>query len=110
MFARSKKKISGGKIFLFVLLGIYIIGCFGVLFGGMFASIADVFAQMGMSWLYFGLMGVLVFALCFVGSVFITQNQLYEAKDNDLLLSMPIPVKTYFSFQIVIHRHIELRV
>ena len=93
MFARSKKKISGGKIFLFVLLGIYIIGCFGVLFGGMFASIADVFAQMGMSWLYFGLMGVLVCALCFVGSVFITQNQLYEAKDNDLLLSMPIPVK-----------------
>lgn len=93
MFARSKKKISGGKIFLFALLGIYIIGCFGILFGGMFASIVDVFAQLGMAWLYFGLMGVMVFALCFVGSVFITQNQLYEAKDNDLLLSMPIPVK-----------------
>ena len=76
MFARSKKKISGGKIFLFVLLGIYIIGCFGVLFGGMFASIADVFAQMGMSWLYFGLMGVLVFALCFVGSVYHAESTL----------------------------------
>ncbi|WP_419024174.1 hypothetical protein [Emergencia sp.] len=93
MFARSKKKISGGKIFLFALLGIYIIGCFGILFGGMFASVRDVFAQLGMPWLYFGLMGLMVFALCFVGSVFITQNQLYEAKDNDLLLSMPIPVK-----------------
>lgn len=101
MFARSKKKISGGKIILFVILGIYIIGCFGVLFGGMFASVCDVFAQLGMSWLYFGLMGVLVFALCFVGSVFITQNQLYEAKDNDLLLSMPIPVKYILASRLI---------
>ena len=27
-----------------------------------------------------------------VGSVFITYSTLYQAKDNDLLLSMPIPV------------------
>mgnify|MGYP000092079092 CR=1 FL=1 len=93
MFARGKKRASGKKILLFALLGIYIVGCFGILFGGMFASICDVFVQLGMPWLYFGLMGIMVFALCFVGSVFITQNQLYEAKDNDLLLSMPIPVK-----------------
>lgn len=93
MFSKSKKKASGGKIILFVILGIYILGCFGVLFGGMFSSICDAFAQLGMSWLYFGFMGIMVFVLCFVGSVFVTQNQLYEANDNDLLLSMPIPVK-----------------
>ena len=29
--------------------------------------------------------------LCFVGSVFFTQSTLYDAKDNELLLSMPIP-------------------
>ncbi len=93
MFSREKKKAGKGRLILFALLGVYLLVCFGVMFGGIFFSICDVFADMGLSWLYFGFMGILVFVLCFVGSVFITQNQLYEAKDNDLLLSMPIPVK-----------------
>ena len=38
--------------------------------------------------------GLMIFVLCFVGSVFVTQQCFFEAKDNDLLLSMPVPVKS----------------
>jgi ABC-2 type transport system permease protein len=31
------------------------------------------------------------FAMMFIGSIFAAKAQLYEAKDNELLLSMPIP-------------------
>ena len=47
-----------------------------------------------MGWLYFALMGLLAVFLGAFGSVFNTYASLYLAKDNDLLLSMPIPVRT----------------
>ena len=91
--ARGKKGNSTGKIILFTLLMIYCLGAFGFLFINMFSSFYDGFAPLGMEWLYFGFMGLMIFALCFIGSVFVTQQQLFEAKDNDLLLSMPVPVR-----------------
>ena len=45
----------------------------------------------GMDWLYFALMGMLSILFGTFGSVFNTYAGLYKAKDNDLLISMPIP-------------------
>lgn len=90
---RSKKKAGPGKIALFVVLVAYIIVVFGGLFINLFSSMYDAFTAIGLEWLYFGFIGLMVFILCFVGSVFVTQQQLFEAKDNDLLLSMPVPVR-----------------
>jgi len=47
-----------------------------------------------MSWLYFLLMGGISVVLGAFGSVFNTYSGLYLAKDNDLLLSLPIPART----------------
>ena len=85
------KKKSAGKAVLVGILFIYIIGCFLVMFGGMFFVIAEPLAAMGLSWFYFALAGIVAAALCFIGSVFMAQQQLFNAKDNELLLSMPIP-------------------
>ena len=46
-----------------------------------------------MDWLYFLLMGLIAVFLGTFGSVFSTYSSLYLSKDNDLLLSMPIPVR-----------------
>ena len=46
-----------------------------------------------MGWLYFAIMGLMAILLGAFGSVFNTYSGLYLAKDNDLLLSMPIPVR-----------------
>ncbi|MEF9922045.1 MAG: hypothetical protein RR769_03945 [Anaerovoracaceae bacterium] len=102
MFTGSKKKKKSlGKTILFAILAIYIVGCFGVLFGGLFFSIAEPFGMLGMDWLYFGFMGVMVFLLCFVGSVFVTQNQLFDAKDNDLIMSMAVPPSSILASRLV---------
>lgn len=42
-------------------------------------------------WLYFALMGMIATAVGTFSSVFMTYSTLYEAKDNELLFSMPIP-------------------
>ena len=67
----------------------------GVL-GGMFAMLAKILCAplhaAGLGWLYFAMMGLIAVLLGAFGSVFTTYSTLYLAKDNDLLLSLPIPV------------------
>lgn len=48
---------------------------------------------MGYGWLYFDLMGGIALILGVAGSAFSTFSGLYLGKDNDQLLSLPIPVK-----------------
>ena len=51
-------------------------------------------AAAGLDWLYFALMGGIAMLLGAFGSIFNTYAGLYLAKDNDLLLSLPIPVRS----------------
>lgn len=87
----GKRKKSAGKGVLVAILFIYILGCFFFMFGGMFYALAEPLSMLGLGWFYFALTGIIAAALCFIGSVFMAQQQLFNAKDNELLLSMPIP-------------------
>ncbi len=72
-------------------LVIYIIGAMFLSFSMLFVTLCKPLINMGLEWLYFGLAGIVATALSFIGSVFMAQTQLYDARDNNLLLSMPIP-------------------
>ena len=84
-------KGSKGKMIVYALLMLYALGVFCWLFGQIFALLAPPLYNAGCGWLYFVYVFIVAFALMFVFSVFAAKNRLYEAKDNDLLLSMPIP-------------------
>ncbi|MGM9974111.1 MAG: hypothetical protein ACI33K_08730 [Clostridiaceae bacterium] len=95
LFRGSRKGKKHGPLFklglgLFV---IYIIGSLLFSSAMLFASLCKPLVDVGLAWLYFALAGLGAVALSFIGSVFMAQTQLYDAKDNDLLLSMPIPPK-----------------
>lgn len=91
--AKKNKRRSG--LSTFMLIGMYALLMAGVL-GGMFwflaDSICEPLAAAGAGWLYFLLLGMIAVALGAFGSVFNTYSSLYQARDNDLLLSLPIPV------------------
>ncbi len=89
--ARSKKKQSAGKIIGFTFLMIYALGALMFLFFHLFDTIAGPFRMLGLDWFYFTMMWLIAFALMFIGSVFTAKAQLFEAKDNERLLAMPIP-------------------
>lgn len=86
--ARSKAAVAA-YIVLFVVI---MLGVMGGMFTLLALSMSAPMAAAGMDWLYFALMGLLAILLGSFGSVFNTYSGLYLAKDNDLLLSMPIPV------------------
>ncbi|MDR1131738.1 MAG: hypothetical protein LBL15_04905, partial [Oscillospiraceae bacterium] len=89
--ANRTKKASPLKMIGLALLVLYACFAFIMMFGLYFSQLAKPLFEMGIAWLYFALFAMAASALMFTGSVFIVKSQLYEAKDNDLLLAMPIP-------------------
>lgn len=77
-----------GYTFCYLLL----FGFLGVIFGMAANAMCEPLLLNEMGWLYWCLMGMIAIFLGVFGSVFNTYSSLYQAKDNDLLLSMPIPV------------------
>lgn len=90
---RRQAKGGAGRTIGMALLFLYVIVCFFIMFGSMFSSICMPLHELGLGWLYFAIAGLMAFMLTFIGNVFATQTQLFDAKDNELLLSMPIAPK-----------------
>lgn len=72
-------------VLLLVFIGVALFGLVGLALGGLLHEV-------GLDWLYFAIFGTIGIAFGAFGSVFNTFASLYQAKDNDLLLSLPIPV------------------
>ena len=88
----NKARSLSSKILLIVLFVFLMV----VVLGGMFFSMAmsmRSIIKVGYGWFYYMVMGLVALFLGVFGSVFNTYSTLYLAKDNDLLLSMPIPIK-----------------
>lgn len=88
--ARSRASTLG----YFAVFAVLMVGVLGGMFTYLAHSLCAPFAAAGMEWLYFTIMAMVAIVLGAFGSVFNTYSSLYLAKDNDLLLSMPIPVRT----------------
>lgn len=85
----NKPRSKGAVIGFFAFFGFAMLMLFGI-----FYSVAGMFSVLltgGLKWLYYAMMGVISIALGVFGSVFNTYASLYLPKDNELLLSMPIP-------------------
>ncbi len=87
---RSKPAIAGWIVFFILIM----VGLLGGAFTALSRTLCGGLTQVGMGWMYFLLMGGIAIILGAFGSVFNTYAGLYLSKDNDLLLSLPIPVRT----------------
>lgn len=89
---KNKKRSTASTILFLGLYLVILVGILGGMFGFLSVSLCKPFAQLHMSWLYFLIMSMIAIALGAFGSIFNTYTGLYLSKDNDLLLSLPIPV------------------
>ncbi|MBQ3897215.1 MAG: hypothetical protein II742_01795 [Clostridia bacterium] len=99
---KTGKKQSPGKIILFVSL--WLLVAFSLFMAGMGISslFGKTFFMIGLDWFYFIMMGLVTMFMGLIGSVFLTFSMLYKAKDNDLLLSMPINTNTILAVKVFI--------
>ena len=89
---RTRKSTLITKI-AFALLLVYAGVAFAFIFIEMFSSSAAALANQGLGWLYFSFYGLMAFSVMFISSIFTAKSQLFEAKDTDLMLSLPIKSK-----------------
>ena len=90
---RSKSgKASAKKGIAVAVITLLLFGYLGAMFGFMANSLAPLLS-VGLDWLFFLIFTGVALFLGVFGSVFNTFSSLYQAKDNDLLLSMPIPTR-----------------
>ena len=87
----KKKKAAGvGKIALLLGGGLLLLallaGFFGLILSPMYPSMAEA----GLKWLFFAIGGIMTLLISFMFTMFYAQGAIYEARDNELLLSMPI--------------------
>ncbi len=100
---KRNKKTGKGTLIFYAVIYLYLIVIICGMMGTLFHSLAGPYHMLGLDWLYFAMAALMGLGFGVFGSVFSTQSQLYDAKDNDLMLSMPIP-----SGRILISRMIPL--
>ena len=95
---RSGKRRSPLATVAFAALMLYAFGAVVMLFWFMTETLCAPLVRSGLSWVYFAFMGTIATGFSCVGSVFAAKSKLFEAKDNELLLSMPLrPWEILFS-------------
>ena len=97
IFQLRRKKNNVKKVVLIIVLAFALLS-FMVSFGSLFYVLLDPTFDAEIGWFYFSLQAVMSFVLSVFGTIFSAQT-LFLAKDNELLMSMPIK-----PYQILISR------
>ncbi len=90
-YGKDGKRRPMANMLGFAALLLIGLASFCFLFYETFAMLCAPLVAQGLGWAYFALAGTMATALGVVGGIFSAKTKLYEAKDNDLLFSMPIP-------------------
>lgn len=85
----KRKTARNPKGILILLAVLYLMMMFA--FYGLSVLLGSSIFPLQMDWLYFTVMSILAFIVGIFGSVLSTAGALFRSKDNELLLSMPIP-------------------
>ena len=88
---KSGKLRSAQGIMAYSILYLLLFGILGFVFYAAADMLCQPLTDGGMGWLYWCLIGLIALFFGVFGSVFNTYASLYQAKDNDFLLSLPVP-------------------
>lgn len=94
LFGIGRKKIKTSKLILYALLMLICLGSCMFLFGSYFYSLAPLLHGVGLDWGYFALLCLSSLVITFVFGVFLVYQELYHAKDNELLMALPLKQST----------------
>ena len=86
----GKARSKGGTVGFFMFFAMIML-FLGLIFFFIAAMLGAPIISAGLSWFYFSVMGIVAVIFGAFGSIFSTYSMLYKAKDNEFLLSLPIP-------------------
>ena len=87
---RKQGKRKPAIIMLYLLLFVYAFGMLGFILFQLADAICPTYHKMGLDWLYFSVTSILAVGAGIFGSIFTIYSSVYQSKDNEQLISMPI--------------------
>lgn len=106
MFSKGKggavSKASTAKKIFVISLAVILIAFFVASVVIMELGIAAILVPLGAGWLYYAVIMLATFTVGFVLSIFETKSELFECRDNELLLSMPIKASDILASRIIV--------
>ncbi|MDO5116945.1 MAG: hypothetical protein Q4D34_00425 [Eggerthellaceae bacterium] len=90
---KNQMRSKGSIIAWFAFFAIIIFGVFGSMFVSLAVTLCEPLVSANAGWLYFAITASTAILVGVFGTVATGYTALFLAKDNDLLLSLPIPVK-----------------
>ena len=87
---KTGKRRSKGGIIGFAFLYVFLFLACAAAFAGIAALFGEAFIPAGLSWLFFSMTGMISLFISSLVNMFMASSELYRAKDNELLLSMPV--------------------
>ncbi len=97
----NTRRSTLSTVMFIIMYAILMVGVLGGMFTFLSITLCSSLHMLELDWLYFALMSMIGIVLGAFGSVFNTYSGLYLAKDNDLLLSMPIPVRSIMTSRLL---------
>lgn len=94
----SKKKRGLGTMIILYIISFLAIAFIAFM---LFFSLALVMGESSAPWVFFSFAGILTFLLTFIGSIYTTQSQIFDAKDNEFLFAMPIRAKDIIASRVL---------
>ena len=88
------RSISKKKLVLILLLVVYIFSSMFMMFSDFFKNIYETFSKINLTSYYLVIIFTLSSIFSFFFTIFSSKNALFENKDNDLLFSLPVKLKT----------------
>ena len=87
---KGKKRNPLAVVVLFALIAYALIGSC-VMIWWLCDMLCAPLVESGLGWVYFAFVSIFATGLACLGSVFAAKSKLFEAKDNETLLAMPLP-------------------
>lgn len=88
--AKKGKRRSKGSLIMYALLMVYAVVAMGWMFYLLADTLCEPLVNGGLGWLFFAIVGMMAIVAGVFGSIFTAYSGLYRARDNELLLSMPV--------------------
>ena len=89
--AKTGKRRTGKSLLLFIALYAFVFGYLAYIVFYLAKTLAVPMIAIDYAWLYMAMVSLVALTAGIVGGIFSCYTTLYAAKDNDLLLSFPIP-------------------
>ena len=87
---KSGKRRSAGKMAAMVIMWLVIFASLGSVFFGVGTMMCETFVMLDLGWMYIVMMAFMAIMLGVFGSVFNVNATMYQARDNEMLLSLPV--------------------